>query len=148
MALGYIAVITNELFPGVCRICVSEVMNPEEMTNDLNKRWAYKTQFKLEFAKHVFNAKRKETDLITQLSKSHVDDQYFRVSPNEVQMLLDNMDGDAWNTYSKEMKEEKDGWTEIERAIEKERELQRQLWRDEVKISDIIRGFKERDRKA
>lgn len=105
MTLGYIVAISKEAKDGeVIKFCVlhDDSKSLDEKINTLNDKWGPGTKpHKIVVAKRVSNPKEMMKKLQKHYSNKKMDyleDQYFRVSTEEVKSLFDFMEGEVWNT--------------------------------------------------
>lgn len=100
--------------PGILKVGMTE-RTPEARLSEANASdtWRPPTQYKIEFAKKVFNPLQKEKTLHTLLEqytdRIHPRREFFRVSQEEVRKFFDLMDGEMWaETREKEEEEEEE----------------------------------------
>ena len=96
---GYIYCFSNPSMPGIVKIGMTERI-PEDRLSEANASdtWRPPTPYKIEFAKKVLDASRKEKILHT-LLEEYTDRinsrrEFFRVSPEKVRNFFDLMDGE------------------------------------------------------
>ena len=109
MSHGYIYCFSNPSMPGILKVGMTE-RTPEIRLGEANARKTWlPTPYKIEFAKKVLNPKQKEKTLHT-LLEQYTDrinpHEFFRVSPEEVRVFFDLMDGEM---LAETCKEEEDG---------------------------------------
>lgn len=114
MSDGYIYCFSNSSMPGILKVGMTE-RTPEARLSEANASdtWRPPTQYKIEFAKKVFNPLQKEKTLHTLLEqytdRIHPRREFFRVSQEEVRKFFDLMDGEMWaETREKEEEEEEE----------------------------------------
>jgi hypothetical protein len=119
MTDGYVYCFSNESMPGILKVGMTE-RTPDVRLNEANSSdtWRPPTPYKNEFAKKVSNPKQKETTLHKLLSqyteRINPKREFFRVSPEEVKIFFDLMDGDLWVEKLKVTEEEEDEYDEDE----------------------------------
>lgn len=102
MTEGYIYCFSNPSMPGIIKIGMTE-RDPRIRLSEANisTTWGPPTPYKIEFAKKVYDPKQKEVTLHKILSiyreRIHHKHEFFRVSPEEVLVLFDLIDGKMWN---------------------------------------------------
>jgi hypothetical protein len=98
---GYIYCFSNESMPGILKIGVTE-RTPEIRLNEANccDTWRPPTPYKLESAKKVLDSRKKEIALHKALSRYseriNPKREFFRITVEEVKLLIDLMDGEVW----------------------------------------------------
>ena len=102
MSDGYLYCFSNDSMPGILKIGMTD-RTPEIRLNEANSSdtWRPPTPYKIEFAKKVLNSKQKEISLHLLLSqyteRINPKREFFRISPEEVKMFFDIIDGEIWN---------------------------------------------------
>jgi T5orf172 domain len=98
---GYIYCFSNESMPGILKVGVTE-RTPEIRLNEANScdTWRPPTPYKLESAKKVLDSRKKEIALHKVLSRYseriNPKREFFRITVEEVKLLIDLMDGEVW----------------------------------------------------
>ena len=113
---GYLCALSNPSMPGIVKI-VMTTETPDSILKGNYAEWYMPTQFKLEFAKQVFNPKQKEVALLNTLSKYeeriNPNSPFFRSSPETIKTFFELIDGDFWG-QNVEIEEEDDEEFEFE----------------------------------
>ena len=96
--VGWIYCFSNESMPHILKIGMT-MRDPEERPRELFTT-GVPLPFKIEFAKKVKDPKKKEKSIHTLLSqyteRIHPRREFFKVSPEEVKVFFDLIDGDEW----------------------------------------------------
>ena len=133
MNKGYIYCLSNELMPGLVKVGMTRTLErtPNMRAKELSKPSGVPIQFEIEFAKEVSNPKQKETTLHKLLSQYTIrinpKREFFQVSPEEVMVFFDLIDGIMW------VKEELEEDEEDEEEDEEEEE------EEEVEVNGVIK---------
>ena len=101
MTDGYIYCFSNISMPGIVKVGMT-LRTPDVRLNEANSSdtWRPPTEYKLEFAKKVTNAKQKEHILHTRLAKYtervNPKREFFRASPKDIETFFELIDGDFY----------------------------------------------------
>jgi hypothetical protein len=110
MTNGYIYCFSNPSMPGLLKVGMTE-RTPDARLKEANSSYTWiPTSYIIEFAKKVTDVKNKEKTLHI-LLEQYTDRvnprrEFFRVSPEEVRIFFDLMDGEMWVENSIEESEE------------------------------------------
>jgi hypothetical protein len=110
MTDGYIYCFSNISMPGVVKVGMT-LRTPDVRLNEANSSdtWRPPTEYTLEFAKKVINAKQKEHTLHILLSKYteriNPKREFFRATPEDVETFFELIDGEFYFTEESEEKE-------------------------------------------
>ena len=114
MSYGYLYCFSNKSMPGILKVGMT-TRSPEIRLNEANNSgtWTPPTPYKIEFAKMCFNPKQKEITLHILLAqyteRINPRREFFRVSPEEVKVFFDLIDGELWaENINEENKEDDD----------------------------------------
>ena len=106
--------------PSILKVGMTE-RTPEVRLSEANASdtWRPPTPYKIEFAKKVSNSAQKEKTLHTLLEqytdRIHPNREFFRVSPEEIRVFFDLMDGEMWvKPHEEEEREEKEDETDTD----------------------------------
>lgn len=124
MTQAYLAAISKEAKNGkVIKFCVlhDDSKSLDEKINTLNDKWGPGTKpHKIEIAKLVSNPKEMMKKLQKHFSNKkmhYLEDQYFRVSTEEVKSLFGFMAGELWNTNEEKKEEPPKGCRDMRRCF-------------------------------
>lgn len=139
MTDGYLYCFSNQAMPGILKVGMTE-QTPDMSLFEANCS-VIPMPYKIEFAKKVLNSKKKETTLHNLLSKykEKINDNFFRVSPEEVKEFVDLIDGELWvKCPEEEHEDEEDNQTTISKSpVEKCRDI-RKYFKDGQQIRHTI----------
>lgn len=124
---GYIYCFSNPSMPNILKIGMTK-RTPEIRLSEANasNTWRPPTPYKIEFAKKVKNPKEKESTLHILLEQytERINScrEFFRVSPEEVHIFFDLIDGETWIEKNKEEENENENENEEEENENEEEE--------------------------
>ena len=100
MTDGYLYCFSNPSMPNILKVGMTE-RTPEERLNEANRPNTFMPMpFKIEIAKKVINPKQKEKTLHTLLTqyttRTNPRREFFHVSPEEIKIFFDLIDGELW----------------------------------------------------
>jgi len=99
MTEGYLYCFSNESMPGIRNVGYTD-RTPKQLLDEANSSniWKPPIPYKIEFAKKIFNPKSKETTIYKIISQytERINDDFFRISREEVMKSFDLIDGELW----------------------------------------------------
>jgi len=99
MTEGYLYCFSNESMPGIRNVGYTD-RTPKQLLDEANSSniWKPPIPYKIEFAKKIFNPKSKETTIYKIISQytERINDEFFRISREEVMKSFDLIDGELW----------------------------------------------------